>query len=323
MHFTKKLKLLTVDDIKAQRSRESLPPWLKMNLGGGGNFTHVKGLLVDQQLHTVCRSAKCPNLGECWSEGTATFMILGDQCTRSCPFCAIEHSKPQAPDSDEPRRLAYAAKEMKLRWVVLTSVTRDDLPDGGAHHFLMTIKALRNALPDSGIETLVPDFRKKHAALDILLQSPPDVLNHNIETVPRLYRKVRPGAIYELSLQLLRDFTDAGLVTKAGMFLGVGENIDEVHEVFSDMRQAGVRSLTVSQYLRPSPQHLPVERYVHPDEFAELETVAIDMGFEHVASGPLVRSSYRAAEAAEIYGLRGGKIDAPLMIDAASQPELH
>jgi len=287
-----------------QSPRPHLPKWLKRNLGGGESFAKVKGLLTRQSLNTVCRSAKCPNLGECWSRGTATFMMLGDLCTRQCPFCAISHARPEPPDSDEPRRLAETAREMNLKWVVVTSVDRDDLPDGGALHFAAVVRQLRALLPDAGIELLVPDFRKKKGAVEIILDNPPDVLNHNIETVPRLYPTVRPGANYKWSLDLLQRFADAGLVTKSGMFVGVGETLNELHQVLRDMREHSVRSLTVGQYLQATPQNLPVRRFYHPDEFKELEEFAYSLGFEHVAAGPFVRSSYRAEEAAGVYELQ-------------------
>ncbi len=298
-----------INDIKPIRERTPLPPWLKVRLGGGEAFTQVKGLLARQKLNTVCRSARCPNLGECWSRGTATFMILGDVCTRNCPFCAVVHARPEPPDPDEPRRLAEAARDMGLGWVVVTSVNRDDLPDGGASHFAAVIGELRGMLPESGVEALVPDFRRKPDAVDIILQTPPDVLNHNIETVPRLYRHVRPGADYGGSLNLLEQFAERGLVTKSGLFVGVGETTDELRMVIGDLRAVGTRSLTVGQYLQATHRNLPVERYYHPDEFEELADFAYSIGFDHVASGPLVRSSYRAEEAAKIYYTVGAKLN--------------
>lgn len=229
-------------------------------------------------------------------------MIMGDICTRGCRFCAISTGKPEPLDPDEPRRLAEAAREMNLRWVVVTSVDRDDLEDRGAGHFAAVVRELRMALPEAGVEILVPDFRNREPqAVEIIATEPPDILNHNVETVPRLYRSVRPGANYEKSLHLLKMFADIGLITKSGIFVGVGETMDEVREVIDNLAAVGCRSLTVGQYLRPTGDHLPVKRYVHPDEFKELTVYARSLGFDHVASGPLVRSSYHAEEAAEIY----------------------
>jgi lipoic acid synthetase len=280
-----------------------LPPWLKRDLGGGEKFVHIQGLLVTQSLNTVCRSAKCPNLGECWSRGTATFMIMGDKCTRQCPFCAIGHTRPDPLRPDEPCRLAEAARDMGLKWVVVTSVDRDDLKDGGAGHFAAVVRELRQSLPDAGIELLIPDFRKKKGAIETILADPPDVLNHNIETVQRLYKTVRPGADYKWSLDLLKCFADSGLVTKSGLFVGVGESGDELLQVLRDMREHGVRSLTVGQYLQATPGNLPVTRFYAPEEFARIAEFANSIGFNHVASGSFVRSSYRAEEAVDIYKL--------------------
>lgn len=277
------------------------PEWLKVRLASNRTYRDVAELISNNRLNTVCRSAHCPNIGECWGRGTATFMILGDICTRDCRFCAIAKGKPDPVDEGEPDRLARVAKKMGLRWIVLTSVDRDDLHDGGASYFAKTIAAIRNAVPDAGIEALVPDFRDKPGAVDIICSEPPDILNHNVETVPRLYRSVRPGADYNLSLELLKTFAERGLVTKAGLFVGVGETDGEVRAVIRDLRNAGVRSLTIGQYLAPSNAHLRVAKYVHPDEFAELAEFAYSIGFEHVASGPLVRSSYRAEEALKVY----------------------
>lgn len=284
------------------------PPWLKIKLANSETFGEVAGLLKEQKLNTVCRSARCPNIGECWGRGTATFMVMGEICTRGCRFCNIATGKPKPLDPDEPRRLAEAAAQMRLKWVVVTSVDRDDLPDGGAGHFVSVVSELRAALPGVGIECLVPDFRKKPMAVEVMMECPPDILNHNIETVPRLYRRIRPGADYRRSLDLLRAFADQGLVTKSGMFVGIGEEMDEVREVMRDMRAHDVRSLTVGQYLRPTAEHAPVARYVPPVEFDELAAFAYSIGFDHVASGPLVRSSYRAEEAVERYGMKLGHI---------------
>lgn len=277
------------------------PEWLKIRLATNEAYQGVASLLKENHLTTVCRSAQCPNSNECWGHGTATFMILGNVCTRGCRFCAIATGKPDPVDIDEPRRIAEVAHKLKLKWIVLTSVDRDDLPDGGAGHFVDVIKALRNELPEAGIEALVPDFLKKPDAIGIISQNPPDILNHNIETVPRLYRVVRPGANYEHSINLIREFSQRSLVTKSGLMVGVGESMDEVRNVIGDLREAGCQSLTIGQYLAPSNAHLKVDRYVHPDEFDELSSFAYSIGFEHVASGPLVRSSYHAEEAMAVY----------------------
>ena len=288
----------------SEKKPPRLPPWLKIKIGGGDDYTRVKALLERENLNTVCHSARCPNIGECWGRGTATFMIMGDVCTRNCSFCAVKHGHPKPLDPDEPGRLAEAALEMKLRWVVVTSCTRDDLLDGGASHFAAVVSELRAKLPEAGVEILVPDFRGKDKAVDIILNDPPDILNHNVETVPRLYDEVRPGADFERSIGLLRRFSDHGLITKSGVFAGAGESIMELHTAIYRIRSAGCRSLTIGQYLQPSPDNLPVDRYLHPDEFRELEEYSCSLGFDHVASGPLVRSSYRAEEAAKVYMTR-------------------
>ncbi len=277
------------------------PPWLKVKLTSGESFRDVAALLKSQRLNTVCKSAHCPNVGECWGYGTATFMILGEVCTRGCKFCAIAAGKPEPVDEDEPTRIAMAAKEMHLRWVVVTSVDRDDLPDGGALHFVKVVCAIKESLPNAGIEILIPDFQRKPGAVDIICTNPPDILNHNVETIPRLYREVRPGADYQHSLRLLEQFAKRGFITKSGLFVGVGESLKEVKEAMNDLRKVGCRSLTIGQYLAPSSDHLPVDRYVHPDEFSEMAEYAYSIGFDHVASGPLVRSSYHAEEAAKVY----------------------
>ncbi len=289
------------------------PDWLKIRLATNDAYQDVAGLLKENQLTTVCRSAHCPNANECWGRGTATFMILGDVCTRGCKFCAITTGKPDPVDANEPIRIADVARKLKLKWIVLTSVDRDDLPDGGAGHFGAVIRELRHELPESGIEALVPDFLKKPGAVDIICKDPPDILNHNIETVPRLYRTVRPGADYRHSMNLIREFSKRGLITKSGLMVGVGESIEEVHQVIDDLHNAGCQSLTIGQYLAPSSSHLKVERYVHPDEFDEFSTFAYNIGFEHVASGPLVRSSYKAEEALKVYNLlKQGSTDIPV-----------
>lgn len=281
------------------------PPWLRVRLANSDTFGFVAGLVKERHLNTVCREARCPNIGECWSRGTATFMILGDVCTRACRFCNVKTGVPTWTDPAEPRRLAEAAKSMSLKWVVVTSVDRDDLPDGGASQFSDVVRELREALPGAGVELLVPDFRGKPDAVRILSEWPPDIMGHNIETAPRLYRRVRPGADYRRSLELLRAFGEAGMVPKSGLMLGLGETLDEIYEVLSDLRAHGVRSVTVGQYLRPTPEHWPVARFVPPAEFDLIAAQAYSMGFDHVASGPLVRSSYHAEEALGVYGVRG------------------
>ncbi len=276
--------------------REPRPPWLKVRFPAGDNFERLRTLMRGEQLHTVCEEARCPNIGECWSRGTATFMILGDTCTRSCGFCAIKTGRPGTVDAGEPMRVAAAAARMGLQHVVITSVNRDELPDGGAGIFAETIRRVRQLSPVATIEVLIPDFKGDDAALATVLAAQPEILNHNTETVPRLYSQVRPQAVYERSLAVLRRARelDPGTVTKSGLMVGLGETRGELLEVFEDLAANGVDVLTVGQYLRPTPAHLPVARYWHPDEFAALEAAALAMGFRHVEAGPLVRSSYHA-----------------------------
>jgi len=273
------------------------PPWIRAKAPTDPRVHALKQLLREQRLHTVCEEASCPNLGECFTHGTATFMIMGDLCTRRCPFCDVAHGRPLPLDADEPQHLAEAVAAMGLKYVVITSVDRDDLRDGGAGHFAACIEATRAAVPSIKIEILVPDFRgRMDRALAALIDSPPDYFNHNLETVPRLYRQVRPGSDYAWSLQLIREFgaAAAGVPTKSGIMLGLGETIDEVKAVLSDLRERGCEMLTLGQYLQPSRSHLPVTRYVTPAEFDELGEFARNLGFASVASGPLVRSSYHA-----------------------------
>ena len=282
------------------------PEWIRVRAGGGERFTELKRVLREAKLHTVCEEASCPNIGECFGHGTATFMIMGDLCTRRCPFCDVAHGRPQALDPDEPRHLGETIAAMKLRYVVITSVDRDDLRDGGAAHFVECIRAVRAASPATRIEILTPDFRGRlERALQILHAAPPDVMNHNLETVPRLYRQARPGSDYAHSLQLLKQFKDAhpGVPTKSGLMVGLGESNDEILEVMRDLREHGVDMLTVGQYLQPSKHHLPVTRYVHPDEFALFQREAEAMGFVNAACGPMVRSSYHADRQAAEAGL--------------------
>ena len=283
------------------RPRLKLPPWIKVKAPGSPEVAGIKAILRQHKLHTVCEEAACPNLGECFHHGTATFMILGDLCTRRCPFCDVGHGKPLPPDPDEPARLAETVAAMRLKYVVITSVDRDDLRDGGAAHFAACIRAVREASPGTRIEILVPDFRGRlDPALDILAAEPPDVMNHNLETVPRLYKAVRPGADYGHSLELLQRFKARvpAVPTKSGIMLGLGEADDEVLAVMRDLRGHGVEMLTVGQYLQPSGHHLAVERFVTPGQFAEFERAAMALGFSNAACGPLVRSSYHADQQA-------------------------
>ncbi len=276
------------------------PPWLKVRFPAGGNYQRLAGLMREQQLHTVCEEARCPNIGECWSRGTATFMILGDVCTRSCGFCAVATGRPGALDWGEPRRVALAIQQMGLQHAVITSVNRDELETGGAEIFAETIKWTRRLSPETTIEVLIPDFKGDDRALRIVLDAQPEILNHNTETVPRLYREVRPQGDYPRSLELLRRAKelDPAALTKSGLMVGLGETREELLAVFDDLARQHVDILTVGQYMRPTPNHLPVQRYWHPDEFAELKDRALEMGFQHVESGPLVRSSYHAEEQA-------------------------
>ena len=274
------------------------PAWIRVKAGNdAGRFGEIKSMLRQHKLHTVCEEAACPNIGECFGRGTATFMILGDICTRRCPFCDVGHGKPLPPDPGEPASLADSVARLALKYVVITSVDRDDLRDGGAQHFVDVIRAVRERSPATVIETLVPDFRgRMEIALEVLGQSLPDVLNHNLETVPRLYRQARPGADYAHSLALMQAFKARypEVPTKSGLMVGLGETDDEILEVMRDLRAQGVDRLTIGQYLAPSAHHLPVERYVHPDVFAMFEQKAREMGFSGAACGPMVRSSYWA-----------------------------
>lgn len=278
------------------------PTWLRVRFGGGPNHQELKSIMRTLDLHTVCESARCPNMGECWEHRTATFMILGEICTRACGFCAVPSGKPLGPpDPKEPERVAEAAERMGLRYAVVTSVNRDDQPDGGATIFARTITEIRRRIPGCRVEVLIPDFRGDWRALATLMAARPDVLNHNIETVPRLYRRVRKGAVYERSLELLRRAREMApdIPTKTGMMLGHGETREEVLEAMQQIAAQGTHILTLGQYLQPTKEHLPVERYVHPDEFAEFKRLGEQMGFKHVESGPLVRSSYHAFEQEE------------------------
>lgn len=273
------------------------PAWIRARSPAGPEVQRLKGVLRENRLHTVCEEASCPNLGECFAHGTATFMIMGDVCTRRCPFCDVAHGRPDPLDENEPHNLAQTIRSMGLRYVVITSVDRDDLRDGGAGHFVACIRAVRDACADTRIEVLVPDFRgRMDRALEILREAPPDVFNHNLETVPRLYRQARPGSDYHWSLNLLKRFKQEhpGVPSKSGLMLGLGETLEEVTEVMRDMRDHDVEMLTLGQYLQPSRHHLPVARFVHPDEFERLRELGESLGFGQVASGPMVRSSYHA-----------------------------
>jgi len=276
------------------RPRNQRPEWLKVKIPAGENYARLKNVIDKHKLHTVCEEARCPNMGECWNSGTATFMILGDICTRSCGFCAVKTGRPVELDLEEPRRVAEAIRVMGVRHAVITSVNRDELPDGGAGIFAETIRLARIVNPGITIEVLIPDFRGVDWALDIVNDAKPDILNHNTETVPRLYPRVRPQAKYERSLEVIRRGKQAGMVTKSGLMLGIGETVDEVRQVMDDLHGSHCDILTLGQYLQPTKDHLPVERFVHPDEFKELKTYGLEIGFRHVESGPLVRSSYHA-----------------------------
>jgi lipoyl synthase len=274
------------------------PEWIKVRLPSSPVFFSTKALISDLRLHTVCESAQCPNRWECWSQGTATFMIAGERCTRACGFCAVSTAKPFALEADEPTRVAEAIRRMKLKHVVITAVARDDLSDGGANHFAETIRAIRELDPDIVIEVLTPDFNGKETALRLVLEAEPDIYNHNLETVERLTPVVRSRAKYRLSLEVLRRAKelDADVVTKSGIMLGLGETETELFQALDDLREAQVQVLTLGQYLRPTPEHLPVLEYIRPEQFDLYKRIAEQKGFEHVASGPLVRSSYHAAD---------------------------
>lgn len=293
--------------VPAERLKK--PDWIRIKIGGGAQAEHFKDvtrILREQKLHTVCEEASCPNIHECFGKGTATFMIMGDQCTRRCPFCDVGHGRPDPLDETEPRHLAEGIAAMRLRYVVITSVDRDDLRDGGARHFAECIRAVRELSPQTTIETLVPDFRGRlDVALDILAEAPPDVMNHNLETVPRLYKQARPGSDYAHSLQLLKQFKarHPQVPTKSGLMVGLGETDEEILQVMRDLRAHDVEMLTVGQYLQPSSGHLPVLRYPHPDVFAMFEREAAAMGFSHAACGPMVRSSYHADQQAHLAGV--------------------
>src|SRR5690348_8619862 len=284
---------------------ERKPSWLKVKAPGGPNYLRLKQLMRDLDLHTVCEEAHCPNVGECWEHGTATFMILGDVCTRNCAYCAVAHGRPPKFDPAEPARVAEAAAEMRLRHVVLTSVDRDDLPDFGAWAFAETIREIKARLPETSVEVLVPDFQGHEDSIRAVLEARPDIYNHNTETVPRLYKRCRPGGRYPRVLEIFRAAKELApdVPTKSGIILGMGETLEEVEATMRDLRDADVDILTLGQYLRPSDSHIPLDRYVTPGEFRRLYDVGMAMGFRHVESGPLVRSSYHAWEQVQAAGV--------------------
>jgi lipoic acid synthetase len=295
-----KTSRIPIPIVPAERLRK--PEWIRVRAPSSPRFYEIKQILREHRLHTVCEEASCPNIGECFGKGTATFMIMGDICTRRCPFCDVGHGRPLPLDRDEPVNLAKTIAALSLRYVVITSVDRDDLRDGGAQHFVDCIRAVREHSPRTRIEVLVPDFRGRlDRALDVLAAAPPDVMNHNLETVPRLYRQARPGSDYAHSLALLARFKERfpDIPTKSGLMVGLGETDDEILATMRDMRAHAIDMLTIGQYLQPSSQHLPVLRYVHPDTFAQFEREAYAMGFRHAAVGALVRSSYHADAQAE------------------------
>ena len=295
------IRTLPLVEPKTQQQRH--PAWIKARIPGGGNYAELKKLMRDLQLHTVCEEARCPNIGECWNSRTATFMILGDVCTRRCMFCAVKKGAPGGVvDTDEPRRLGEAVGYLKLNHIVITSVNRDDLSDGGASVFAECIAEARKHRPGCTVEVLIPDLEGNWDALAVIVQAHPEVLNHNTETVPRLYRRVRPYANYQQTLNLLQisKQLDAQILTKSGLMVGLGETVTELLETMQDIRNTECDILTIGQYLSPSPRHLPIQRYYTPEEFEELKEAGLEMGFRHVESGPLVRSSYHAGEQAKL-----------------------
>jgi len=281
------------------------PSWLKVKAPGGPEYTRIKGLMRELKLHTVCEEAQCPNVGECWDHGTATFMILGDVCTRNCAYCAVAHGRPPVYDVEEPSRVAAAIAEMRLQHAVITSVDRDDLPDFGAWVFAETIRQIHGRMPGCSVEVLVPDFQGNEASIRTVLEARPEIYNHNTETVPRLYKKARPGGRYERVMKIFRYAKSIApeIPTKTGIILGMGEVVEEVLAVMRDLREVDVDILTLGQYLRPSPDHIPLDRYYTPDEFRELRAAGMAMGFRHVEAGPLVRSSYHAWEQVQAAGM--------------------
>ncbi|MDA0312496.1 MAG: lipoyl synthase [Gemmatimonadetes bacterium] len=309
-------------DIRARK-----PAWLKVRSPGGANYLRLQKMMRSENLHTVCEEASCPNIGECWEAGTATFMILGDVCTRACKYCGVAHGMPTQLDTDEPRRVAQTVASMALEHVVITSVNRDELPDGGAGIYADTIRRVHEAVPGCSVEVLIPDFKGDEAALKIVVDAKPAILGHNLETVDRLHPDVRPGGRYWRSISFLGAVKkiDPNMLTKTGIILGMGEEFDEIKQAMSDLREAAVDILTLGQYLRPSPMHIPVARWVTPEEFAELKRVGEqEFGFKHVESGPLVRSSYHAKEQArEVEAGGPGKIQSVLEADIPAPAEMR
>ncbi len=291
-----------VTEIRLEPVAPKRPDWLKVRLPAGPRYIELKNMMRDMELHTVCEEARCPNIGECWGHGTATFMILGDVCTRACRYCAVTSGKPHTLDVGEPKRVAEAVQKMGLKHAVVTSVDRDDLEDGGAALFAATIRKIHELNPDCAVEVLTPDFQGRDDQLHILMDARPEIFNHNIETVPRVFRRVRPGrSKYHISIEVLRrakEMYPDGL-TKSGLMVGLGETMNEVVDTMRDLRRAHVDIMTIGQYLQPTPKHIPIDRYYHPDEFAELRAHGLELGFSHVESGPLVRSSYHAHEQSE------------------------
>ncbi|GII76017.1 lipoyl synthase [Sphaerisporangium rufum] len=287
-------KLLRLEVRNSQTPIERKPPWIKTRLRNGPNFTEIKSLVKDQGLHTVCQEAGCPNISECWEDREATFLIGGDQCTRRCDFCQIDTGRPAEYDRDEPRRVAESVVQMGLRYATVTGVARDDLPDGGAWLYAETARRIHQEVPGCGVELLVPDFNGRPDQLAEVFSSRPEVFAHNIETVPRIFKRIRPAFRYDRSLRVISMAREAGLVTKSNLILGMGEEREEIVQAMRDLREAGCDLLTITQYLRPTPRHHPVDRWVKPEEFGELQREAEEIGFAGVMSGPLVRSSYRA-----------------------------
>ena len=287
-------KLLRLEVRNAETPIERKPPWIKTRARMGPEYTALKGLVRREGLHTVCEEAGCPNIFECWEDREATFLIGGEQCTRRCDFCQIDTGKPADLDRDEPRRVAESVAAMGLKYATITGVARDDLPDGGAWLYAETVREIKRLNPDTGVELLIPDFNGDATQLGEVFDSRPEVLAHNLETVPRIFKRIRPAFRYPRSLAVITAARDAGLVTKSNLILGMGETIDEVHTALTDLHEAGCDIVTITQYLRPSPRHHPVDRWVHPEEFVELSRYAEDLGFSGVLAGPLVRSSYRA-----------------------------
>ena len=287
---------------------EKKPRWLKVRAPGGDNYRALKQMMRSLGLNSVCEEAHCPNIGECWDSGTATFLIMGDKCTRNCPYCAIAHGRPEELDEDEPRRVAEMIEQLQLRHVVITSVDRDDLPDGGARIFAWTIEEIRARLPECSIEVLTPDFRGDGEAIERVIEAKPEIFNHNMETVQRLHKTARPGGRYRRSLEVLSTARglDPDVLIKTGIMLGLGEHADDIRGFMDDALEAGVQILTLGQYLRPTEKHLPIDRYVGPEEFAEWKRTGEALGFLHVESGPLVRSSYHAREQVEELRARAG-----------------